>query len=255
MVTTAASDLSRPTSGTPGAPRRIDRRRRLPGTRAAVGGFLVAVAAVGSFAAYTGAHRAPHQLYAVAVRSLAPGSRIGPSDVALVALNLPDPAVRRNVFGSTTALVGASVIEPINAGSLIESEAVVGRGGAVGTREISMTLDKSRAVGGTLKAGEYVDVLATFGNGADSYTAVVAPHVRVLTLSSSGGPLGDNRTEVIVFSAADATVAEALADASVAAQVTLVRAAEQADGAPATTVAPYHAPAASGNMTSTSATR
>lgn len=215
----------------------------------------MAVAAVGSFAAYTGSHRAPHQLYAVAARSLTPGSRIGPGDVTLVALNLPDPAVRRNVFGSTTALLGASVVEPINAGSLIESAAVVGRGGAAGTREVSMTLDKSRAVGGTLKAGEYVDVLATFGSGADSYTAVVAPHVRVLTLSSNGGAFGDNRTEVIVFGAADATAAEALADASVAAQVTLVRAAEQADGAPVTTVAPYHAPAASGGTAATSATR
>ena len=215
----------------------------------------MALAAVASFAAYTGSHRVPHQLYAVATRALRPGTRIGSGDVTLVALNVPDTGVRRNLFGGTAPLIGASVITPIDSGALIQSSAVVGRGGAPGTREISMTLDRSRAVGGTLKSGEYVDVLATFGNGAESYTAVVAPHVRVLTISSSTGALGDNRTQVIVLAAPDGTGAEALADAAIASQVTLVRAAEQTDSAPLTTVAPYHAPTASGNVPSTSGTR
>lgn len=251
VVTTAAPSTARSTNG---MARRVDRRRRLPGSRAVVGGLLVAVAAVASFAAYTGSHRAPHQLYAVAARPLRSGARIGSGDVALVALNVPDAGVRRGLFGSVTPLLGASVITSIDAGALIESSAVVGRGGAPGTREISMTLDRSRAVGGTLKAGEYVDVLGTFGNGADSYTAIIAPHVRVLTISSSTGPLGDNRTQVIVLAAPDGTTAEALADAGVAAQVTLVRAAEQSDNAPVTSVAPYRPPTATGNMPLTSAT-
>lgn len=238
-----------------GSARRVDRRRRLPGSRAVVGGLLVAVAAVASFAAYAGSHQAPHQMYAIATRQLRPGARIGFGDVALVALNVPDAGVRRGLFGSVAPLVGASVITPVDAGALIESSEVVGRGGAPGTREISVTLDRSRAVGGTLKAGEYVDVMGTFGNGADSYTAVMAPHVRVLTISSSTGPLGDNRTQVIVLAAPDATTAEALADAGVAAQVTLVRAAEQTDSAPVTTVSPYRPPTAAGNMPLTSATR
>lgn len=192
--------------------RRVGRRRPLPGSRSIVGGLLIGLAAVISFEGYTSLHRVPHQLYVVAIRSLVPGHRIGPGDVGLVPLNLPDPGVRRGVFGSTAALVGASVVTPIAAGSLVESSQVVGRGGPLGSREISLTLDRSRAVGGTLKPGEYVDVLATFGTGSESYTAVVVPHVRVLTLSSGGGAFGDNRSQLIVLAPTDATSAEALAD-------------------------------------------
>lgn len=243
------------TNGTMAPGRLIGRRRPLPGSRAMVGALLIATTAVITYGAYTSAHRLPRQLYVVAARPLQPGTRIGPADLALVPLDLPDARVRRQVFGSTASLIGVSVIAPIDAGALVESSQVVGRGGAPGTREISLTLDRSRAVGGTLKAGEYVDVLGTFGSGADSYTAVMVPHVRVLTVSTVGGPLADNRTQLIVVAAADGASAEALADASIAAQVTLVRAAEQSDAATVTTVAPYRPPAAVGNVPSASGTR
>lgn len=222
--------------------RAILRRRTLPGGRAVAGGFLIAAAAVLTFAAYTRATRTPHQLYVVAARPLAPGTRLGADDLTLVPLDLPDPGVRRQVFGSTASLLGASIIAPVNAGALVESSEVVGRSGGVGSREISLSLDRSRAVGGTLKPGEHVDVLGTFGGGAESYTAVMVPHVSVLSITGQGGSLGDSRTELIVLSVPDGVAAEAVADANVATQVTLVRSAEQPDSAPVTTVPAYRAP-------------
>ncbi|GAC1533495.1 MAG: hypothetical protein NVS3B12_12970 [Acidimicrobiales bacterium] len=229
----------------PSIPRVVSRRRRLPGSRPVVGALVIAASAVTCFAGYTGAHRAPHQLYVIAARPLRPGMRITAADLALAPLNVPAGGVRRSMFGSIDGLVGASVVAPVDSGSLIEASQVVGRGGAPGTREISVTIDRSRAVGGTLKAGEFVDILATFGTGADSYTVVVVPHVRVLTVSSASGPLADTRTQTIVLAASDGTAAEAIADASIAAQVTIVRAAEQVDGTPTAPTPAYRPPPAS----------
>lgn len=226
----------------PGGKRTIERRRTLPGGRAVVGGFLIAAAAVITFSAYTSSTRTPRQSYVVAARPLAPGTRIGADDLRVVALDVPDAGVRSQLFGGAAQLVGASVLAPIPAGSLVEASAVVGRGGAPGTREISISVDRSRAVGGTLKPGEFVDVLSTFGQGAGSSTVVMVPHVEVLTVSAAaGGAIGDTATEMIVLAAPDGPSAEAIADAAIATQITLVRAAEQAPGSPVTTVAPFEA--------------
>jgi Flp pilus assembly protein CpaB len=230
-----------------GEGRTILRRRSLPGSRAVIGGFLIAAAAVITFGAYSGATRPSRQLYVVAAHALAPGARITPSDLRVVALDLPDPAVRRQVFGSADELVGASVLAPISPGSLVEASEVVGRGGAPGTREISVSVDSSRAVGGTLKPGEFVDVLSTFGQGTASSTVVMVPHVEVLDIVAAGaGSIGSSPNEVIVLAVPDGTSAEAVADADTASQLSLVRSAEQATNAPVTTVPPFRPPADAG---------
>jgi Flp pilus assembly protein CpaB len=222
-------------------------RRSLPGGRAVVGGFLIAAAAVVTFWTYTGATRTSRQLYVVAARPLSPGTRITPADLRLAALDMPDASVRSQVFGSTGELVGASVIAAIAPGSLIEASEVVGRGGAPGTREISISIDSSRAVGGTLKPGEFVDILSTFGQGAASYTVVMVPHVEVVTVAGgNGGSIGATPTQVMVLAVQDGPSAEAVADAAVATQLTLVRAAEQPADAAVTTIVPFHPPTGAG---------
>ncbi len=227
----------------PGGGRSIRRRRSLPGSRAVAGGFLIAAAAVVTFWAYSSSTRTPHQLYVVAARALLPGTRIGAGDLRVVALDLPDPAVRHQVFGSSASLVGASVISPIAPGSLIEGSDIVGRGGAPGTRELSVSVDSSRAVGGTLKPGEFVDVVSTFGQGAASSTIVMVPHVEVLAITDAGGSIGSSLTQVIVLAVPDGASAEAVADANAATQLSLVRSAEQPDGTPVTTIPAFHPPA------------
>jgi Flp pilus assembly protein CpaB len=217
-----------------GTARAFGRRRTLPRGRAVVGGFLIAVAAVVTFWAYSGASRAPRQWYVVAAHALVPGTRIGPADVRAVALDVPDAGARAQLFGSAAAVIGASVLAPVPAGALVETSAVVGRAGAPGTSEISVSLDRSHAVGGTLKPGEFVDVLSTFGQGASSSTVVMVPHVEVIATA-----FGDSGTDVIVLAAPDGNAAEAIADAENATQLTLVRAAEQLPGTPVTTVPPF----------------
>jgi Flp pilus assembly protein CpaB len=233
------------------AERPLPRRRNLPGSRAVVGGFLVATAAVLIFAAYSSATARPRQSYVVATRTLAPGTRLAAGDLRLAELDVPDQAVRAVLFGSVPQLVGASVVAPITAGDLVEASAVVGRGGALGTREVSMQLDRSRAVGGTLKAGEFVDVLGTFGTGSDSYTAVLVSHIQVISLSNVSSSLGDTRTQLITFAATSEPDAEAVANAGIAGQTTLIRAAEQSSDATDASTPPYRAPRASSGTAGT----
>src|SRR5205085_11204950 len=66
-----------------GAGRRVVARRpALPGGRAVVGGFLVALAAVGGFAGWTRATADTRVRYLAASRDLPVGRRIGPGDLA-----------------------------------------------------------------------------------------------------------------------------------------------------------------------------
>src|SRR5687767_8450186 len=93
-----------------GEGRTIRRRRPLPGPRAAVGGFLVAVAVVGTFATVSGAgddHRVP---YVVARHDLAVGDRIDADGLTEARLDVPD-FLRARAFRSSRRLVGATVLE------------------------------------------------------------------------------------------------------------------------------------------------
>ena len=238
-------------AATPGAApeRPLPRRRNLPGSRAMVGGFLVATAAVLIFSAYSSATARPRQNYIVAARTLAPGARLVASDLRVARLDVPDPAVRTRLFGTLAPLVGATVVTPITAGDLIQASSVVGRGGAPGTREVSLQIDRSRAVAGTLKAGEFVDILGTFGTGADSYTAVLVPHVEVISLTNVSSSLGDTRSQLITFAASSALDAEAIANAGIAGQTTIIRSAQQTSDAPTAGAPTYRAPRPSSNAT------
>jgi Flp pilus assembly protein CpaB len=241
-----------PTGGD--GPRVLTRHRQLPGRRAVVGALLIAVAVVGIFAAYTSSNARPRQLYVVAARDLPAGTRLTDADLSVAALDVPDAGLRKVLFGSGAMLTsrGATTIAHISAGELIEGSAVVGRAGGPDSREVSIQIDRARAVGGTLKSGEYVDVLGTFGTGADAYTVTMVAQVRVLSIGTVTSALGDaSSSQILTLAAVDQHMAEALADANVAAQMTLVRSADPGpgqvtgvggEGAGGAATEPYRAP-------------
>ena len=138
---------------------------------------MIAVVAVLTFAAYSHSTRTPKQLFVVATRPLQPGQRLMASDLTTVALDVPVAAVRGQLFGSPRSLIGASVLAPISTGALVEASAVVGRGGPPGTREVSLTVDRSRAVGGSLKNGILVWQQA---NGRPPTNRQLDPYWRLL---------------------------------------------------------------------------
>src|SRR5688500_3163670 len=69
--------------------RTIDRRRPLPGGRALLGGFLVAVAIVGTFTAYTRSTVTATVDYVVAARDIDAGATLRASDLTVRAMTLP----------------------------------------------------------------------------------------------------------------------------------------------------------------------
>lgn len=215
-----------------GSPRTVRPRRGLPSGRAVIGGFLVALAAVGVFAAYTSVTAPPATSYAVATRDLQPGDQIDAGSVELVPINLPD-AQRQRSYDQIDALIDATVIEPLVAGELLQEGSLIATGAEVGTRTVSFPIEPARAVNATLKNGERVDILATFGSGGESCTHLVAGDVPIVAVAESTSSLvGQPGGLTITVQVETADAGLAVAHAANAGTMTLVRT-THADPAPA----------------------
>lgn len=202
--------------------RPLPRRVALPTSRAIVGGFLVALSALGIFTAYSRAATGPTTRYVVARHDIAAGARLSADDLVLLPMALPEVVVEAAVFAREDAVVGATAVGPIRRGELVEAGDVVRKQSAPEELELSFSIDMARALAGTLRAGERVDVLATFGSGAETYTVTVVRQARVLHSQSDRSALA---TSAVVLSLALSTSDEALAltHALNAGEVTLVR--------------------------------
>ncbi|MGH9083823.1 MAG: SAF domain-containing protein [Acidimicrobiales bacterium] len=142
-------------------PRRvIEQRRGLPGSRAVVGGLLMAVAAIGVFAAYTDATSGSGVAVVVAARDLRVGHVIGDADLRSVAAELPG-ATRHATFDSPRALLGRVVLGPIAEGEIVQAGALTSEASTDG-HEVAMTLPREQVAVGRLREGERVDVYVTY---------------------------------------------------------------------------------------------
>lgn len=204
----------------------IRRRRSLPGSRALLGGFLVTVAAVGLFVAYTRTSATNRIAFVVATRNLGPGHRIVSSDLTTLAMSLPAQMARDLAFRQPASLVGSVVVAPLSRGELVQVSDVVKAGGAgAPVRLMSFSLPVSRAVDGNLSIGDLVDVLVTFGTGAQAETSVVAAAIPVVGINEISGGFGStaDRSLVITLGVNRPGDVISLVQASNAGQVVLVR--------------------------------
>lgn len=226
-----------------GNSRTLHRRRALPGGRAVTGGFLVALAAVGIFAAYTDATADRRQSYVVARHDFALGHRLSRSDLSFLPMDLPAP-LRARSFRDPSELVGAVVVGPVSEGELVEASDVVARSGTGVGRELSFAIESARAVDGRLQPGEFVDVLASYGTGSDAYTVAVMRGARIVARSQPRRALGEGTDEVVTLSVPNRADSLAVAHAVSAGSVTLVRSVEPPTPAEAADRATYRAPGA-----------
>lgn len=207
-------------------PRRVlGRQPSLPAGRAIVGGLLVTVAAIGTFAAYANAAAGPTRSFLVAAHPLRAGQRLASADVRAVPMELPD-AVAGEAFTSAAELDGATVLAPLDADQLI-APAAVRRADeqepAAGSRELSFAIDRDKALDGHLQRGELVDLVATYGNGVDAYTSVVARRAQVVAVDTGKGTVGSSgRVTITITVESDRRVLEA-AHAIEVAEIRLVR--------------------------------
>lgn len=215
-----------------GAARTVSRRRGLPGSRAVVGGLLVAVAAIAMFAAASGSARGPRRSYVVASRPLAAGTRLQGSDLELVAMDL-GPELQPRAFENPQVLVGATLIAPLGPAELVQASAVVARKADSASRELSFTLERGRLSPG-VKEGERADLLATYGTGADAFTTVVVRQAVLVAIERPRSASGDIGPAMVTVSVDDPGDVVALAHATQLAKITLVR----STGAPPMPAAP-----------------
>ena len=178
-----------PAPRAPGHPatRTAGRRPSLPNGRAVLGGLLVATAAIGTFAAWSGADDEPSTRYVVAAHDLPVGRVVTSDDVEVVAFEAP-ASVAEQAFASAELVVGQRTVAPLQGGELVQRSAVVVPEGDDGGRQVSFAIEAADALAGTLEEGEEVDLLATFGASAStSATEVVAEGAVVARLTEGEG--------------------------------------------------------------------
>ena len=175
------------------------------------------------FAAYTSVAAEPSTRYAVATRDLQPGEQLEAGAVELVAIDLPD-AQRQRSYDQIEPLLDATVIEPVVAGELLQEGSLIATGAAVGTRTLSFPIEPARAVNATLKTGERVDILATFGSGQEACTQVVAADVSIIAVAETASTLvGQSGGMTVTVQVPTAEDSVAVAHAATAGTMTLVR--------------------------------
>lgn len=218
-----------------GVARRIIRTRQFPGSRALVGALLVTVAAVGIFAAYAGADAQPDGRFVVARHDLPPGATLTADDVSVEVGDLA-PELVGHTYSSSEELDGAVSLAPIRAGELVQRSAVVdaatdpsaGRS-AEPAHEFSFAIERERAVNGDLRPGERVDVLATYGTGETASTVVVTAGALVIEVTEGTTAIGSSGTVVLTIAVGQPADVLALAHATDAASVTVVRSTRAGD--------------------------
>ncbi|MFN0092782.1 MAG: hypothetical protein ACKVWR_21315, partial [Acidimicrobiales bacterium] len=173
---------SRRERGADGRPAlRIGPRKGLPGGRAALGGLLVAVAAVGAFVAASPPEGDRGEPYLAVAVPVAAGSPVPAEALITVRAQLaPEQAAQLIPAAAAAELTGALALAPLAPGDLVQRSAVrvAAEGGSEpALRSLSLSLPPTRADGGALKPGDRVDVLVTVGAGGDARTQVVADAV------------------------------------------------------------------------------
>jgi hypothetical protein len=203
----------------------VTRRRGLPSGRAVVGGFLIALAALGVFVAYQGAARHATTQYAVVAHDVAPGSILTAADLETAGMELPNELAGR-AFTDPSALVGKVTLGPLTDGELVQRSAVVAPAQAGSAYQVSLPIDRSRALAGGLVAGEVVDVLVTYA----SETIVVSRGATVVRSDSGGrGTIGSGGETVLVLAVRSPDEVLAITHGSQVGKVTVVRTTGVAD--------------------------
>jgi len=218
VMTRSTNGVTTDVAGAPPPPRVVARPPGLPGARALLGGVLITVAAVATFASWQHTSGAPGQAYAVATSGLDPGDPVTAEVVRFVAIDLP-PGVARSAFADPADLEGRVTLAPIAAGELLQRGSLSDQRGGPAAAEVSLALDRALAVDGRLAPGDLVDVYGTI----DGATEPVAAGLRIVTVSAGGGSFDEGAQLTVTLAVPEASQRLALIGAARGGVVTLVR--------------------------------
>ena len=199
--------------------RQIERRRGLPGSRAVVGGLLMAVAAVGVFAAWSGATERPTHPVVIASGDIRVGEPIEATDLRVVRVDLP-AGLRAHAFAAAGDVEGRIALGPIAQGELVQSGLVTDDVGLAGLHEVAVTLPREQIAVGRLKQGERVDVFVTY----EEATRSVVRGAEVVQIDAAGdGSLTSDREIELVIAVPSGEDVAAVVHALRTGDVTVVR--------------------------------
>lgn len=197
-----------------------------PSGRAVVGGLVVTVAALALYGLGTSAASPPRVAVLAATRPIAPGATITVDDVTTVEIDAPADTVDELLAPPDLAAAdGAIALGPIPAHGLLARSMLRTGGSAETPVEVAVPVALDRALGGDLRPGEHVVVLATFGTGADAWTEVVAGDavLRAITTGDDRSiTSGGATTMLLAFH--DRPAAIAVVHAARTAELTFIRA-------------------------------
>ncbi|MEX2549508.1 MAG: hypothetical protein WD638_04715 [Nitriliruptoraceae bacterium] len=217
--------------------RRIRPARSLPGGRAVVGALLVAAAAVVTFAAYLEATAAPKATFVVAREPVEVGTRLASLDevserFGTVALDVTGVVAERLIESDElSTLIGQAVVSPLQAGDLLTRTQLLDDGGLEDGHSLSFALPRPAAVAGELRPGERIDVLATYGSGAEAYTTYVVRGVPLVRVAApDGGALGSSADLTLTIVVPGTSEVQAVGHAVHSAEVFIARSTVRSDG-------------------------
>jgi Flp pilus assembly protein CpaB len=215
-------------------PRSTDRRisvpGSLPGPRSIFGGLLVLVAMLGTFAVATNMDGRDEHPVVIAARDVPAGSTLRRSDLVIQQMRL-SPGTLARTTSDPDRLVGTVLLGPVARGELVQQGAVRDKRDDTTPFEVSFATPQARALGGDLRSGETVDVLAASraGNDSSGTAKVVASDVHVLRVTQSGTSLGKSGDVTVTLGVASRADAVSIGSAVDAGDITLIRTTGSAD--------------------------
>ncbi|GIU83732.1 MAG: hypothetical protein KatS3mg008_0507 [Acidimicrobiales bacterium] len=161
--------------------------------------------------------------FVVAAKSIPPGAVLTESSLTTMEMSLP-PQVARLAYTDPHVLIGAVAKDGIRRGELLQAPHLVRPADRrSGGRELSFSVERSRALGGSVYPGEIVDVIASVeGDDGESGATWVSRRARVVAVQHSDD-LSNAAEFTITVSVRDDRVALELAGAVESGRVRLVR--------------------------------
>ena len=205
------------------------RRPSWTDTRLVAGLLMVLVSVVAGAAIVGNADRSVH-VWAVR-RALPAGTTLQPDDLARRRVRLfgDDRTRYLDVRGGDPA--GRVLLRDLGDGDLLPVSAL-GAAGTAATRVVGLPLGRAHALGGTIRRGDVVDVIATRKTPGGGFTTyAVARNVRVVGVDRPSGGFAAGRADVVVLVEVAPGLALDVAAALRAAEVDLALVRPGADGA------------------------
>lgn len=158
-------------------------------------------------------------MVAVADRPLVAGEALTPSDLRFIPIDVGFEAVDSLIVEpGASSYEGWVLRRSVGEGELLEPTKLIEPGAQAGLRSMSVPVSIEHAVGGTLSAGDRIDVISV-GDGVAAYVVV---DVEVLGASEGDGSFGGSRDYHVVV-AVEADQALALAAAIDSGSLEIVR--------------------------------